>query len=145
MVISLIIFMSHCLRFSKMIRGHCVFWAVDTEVPFWAKKLPNDKLKKKMKERLQTLLFRYRGRWVSICYPFFKEKDCFRNMLFVYACISEFPLAVPMHAGIKSLQKEEPWNMFYLSGNWAGAPNVNFRKISVRKTIWDLEFSEHFL
>ena len=26
-----------------------------------------------------------------------------------------------------------------------GAPNVNFRKISVQKTIWDLEFSEHFL
>ena len=24
-----------------------------------------------------------------------------------------------------------------------GAPNVNFRKISVRKTIGDLEFSEH--
>ena len=27
----------------------------------------------------------------------------------------------------------------------AGAPNVNFRKISVRKTIGDLEFSEHLL
>ena len=26
-----------------------------------------------------------------------------------------------------------------------GAPNANFRKISVRKTIWDLEFSEHLL
>ena len=26
-----------------------------------------------------------------------------------------------------------------------GAPNVNFRKISVRKTIWDLQFSEHLL
>ena len=26
-----------------------------------------------------------------------------------------------------------------------GAPNVNFRRISVRKTIWDLEFSEHLL
>ena len=26
-----------------------------------------------------------------------------------------------------------------------GAPNGNFRKISVRKTIWDLEFSEHLL
>ena len=25
----------------------------------------------------------------------------------------------------------------------SGAPNVNFRKISVRKTISDLEFSEH--
>jgi len=25
----------------------------------------------------------------------------------------------------------------------SGAPNVNFRKISVRKTIWDLEFLEH--
>ena len=27
----------------------------------------------------------------------------------------------------------------------ARAPNVDFRKISVRKTIWDVEFSEHFL
>ena len=27
----------------------------------------------------------------------------------------------------------------------SGAPNVTFRKISVRKTIGDLEFSEHFL
>ena len=27
----------------------------------------------------------------------------------------------------------------------SGAPNVNLWKISVRKTIWDLEFSEHFL
>ena len=27
----------------------------------------------------------------------------------------------------------------------SGAPNVNFRKISVRKTTWDLEFSEHLL
>ena len=27
----------------------------------------------------------------------------------------------------------------------SGAPNVNFRKISVRKTIRDLEFSEHLL
>ena len=30
-------------------------------------------------------------------------------------------------------------------GPYTGAPNVNFRKISVRKTIWDLEFSEHLL
>ena len=29
--------------------------------------------------------------------------------------------------------------------NLTGAPNDNFRKISVRKTIWDLEFSEHLL
>ena len=27
----------------------------------------------------------------------------------------------------------------------SGAPNVNFSKISVRKTIWDLQFSEHLL
>ena len=27
----------------------------------------------------------------------------------------------------------------------SGAPNVNFLKISVRKTIWDLEFSDHLL
>ena len=31
------------------------------------------------------------------------------------------------------------------AGHISGAPNVNFRKISVRKTIWDLEFSEHLL
>ena len=29
-------------------------------------------------------------------------------------------------------------------GKESGAPNDNFRKISVQKTIWDLEFSEHF-
>ena len=29
--------------------------------------------------------------------------------------------------------------------NSTGAPNGNFWKISVRKTIWDLEFSEHLL
>ena len=31
------------------------------------------------------------------------------------------------------------------AGHISGAPNVNFRKISARKTIWDLEFSEHLL
>ena len=30
-------------------------------------------------------------------------------------------------------------------GFLSGAPNVNFRKIFARKTIWDLEFSEHLL
>ena len=30
-------------------------------------------------------------------------------------------------------------------GQNSGAPNVNLRKISVGKTIWDLEFSEHLL
>ena len=33
---------------------------------------------------------------------------------------------------------------FYLH-IYTGAPNVNFRKSSVRKTIWELEFSEHLL
>ena len=33
----------------------------------------------------------------------------------------------------------------YFSWESTGAPNVNFRKISVRKTISDLEFSEHLL
>ena len=31
------------------------------------------------------------------------------------------------------------------SDHLSRAPNVNFRKISVRKTIWDLEFLEHLL
>ena len=31
----------------------------------------------------------------------------------------------------------------YAISTWPAAPNVNFRKISVRKTIWDLEFAEH--
>ena len=36
------------------------------------------------------------------------------------------------------------WKVTILKKN-AGVPNDNFRKISVRKTIWDLEFSEHLL
>ena len=32
-----------------------------------------------------------------------------------------------------------------ISQHGRGAPNVDFRKISVRKTIWDLEFSKDFL
>ena len=35
-------------------------------------------------------------------------------------------------------------SVIHLSRN-SGAPNANFWKISVRKTIWDLEFSEHLL
>ena len=33
----------------------------------------------------------------------------------------------------------------HISSIITGAPNDNFWKISVRKTIWDLEFSEHLL
>ena len=33
----------------------------------------------------------------------------------------------------------------YFLADLSGAPNDNFWKISVRKTIWDLEFSEHLL
>ena len=33
----------------------------------------------------------------------------------------------------------------YSADQLSGAPNVNFRKISVGKTIWSLEFSEHLL
>ena len=32
-----------------------------------------------------------------------------------------------------------------LAESQSGAPNVNFRKMSVWKAIWDLEFSEHLL
>ena len=42
-------------------------------------------------------------------------------------------------------KKQTGTNKQTLFGNYSGAPNVNFRKISVRKTIWNLEFSEHFL
>ena len=44
----------------------------------------------------------------------------------------------------KSDIKGTYWGDKPTSGQKTGAPNVNFRKISVRKTIWDLEFSEHF-
>ena len=36
-------------------------------------------------------------------------------------------------------------NSILLHSRKPGAPHVNFRKISVRETIWDLEFSEHLL
>ena len=44
-------------------------------------------------------------------------------------------------------QAEHQWQMPHAWNSQpdkTGVSNVNFRKISVRKTIWDLEFSEHF-
>ena len=35
--------------------------------------------------------------------------------------------------------------LWLISDHFTGAPNVNFWKIYVRKTIWDLEFSEQLL
>ena len=59
--------MALSLSCSKLIRGHCVFWAVDTEVPDWVKNIPNNyELKAKLKERLKNLLGRYRGRLVYV-------------------------------------------------------------------------------
>ena len=37
------------------------------------------------------------------------------------------------------------WRVLTFQTNFSGAPNVNFRKISVRKTTRDLEFSEHLV
>ena len=48
---------------------------------------------------------------------------------------------------MKNTQAEDQWQMPHAwdsQPDKTGVPNVNFRKISVRKTIWDLEFSEHF-
>lgn len=56
------------LPFSKLIRGHCVFWAVDTEVPFWVKKIPDYDLKEKLQTRLKSLLGRYKGRSVKFSF-----------------------------------------------------------------------------
>ena len=54
-------------------------------------------------------------------------------------------------SSIKCDNQEVFWTfhvlLMQISGNkeiYKKVCNVNFRKISVRKTIWDLEFSEHF-
>ena len=53
---------------------------------------------------------------------------------------------------IKVSAKDRPYSLLYTLfqsehnyGLKSGAPNVNFLKISIRKTIWDLEFSEQLL
>ena len=49
------------------------------------------------------------------------------------------------------IQRTEAWRhstperVVELRPHVSGAPNVKFWKLSVRKTIWDLEFSEHLL
>ena len=49
-------------------------------------------------------------------------------------------------AGIALKKTSKSWaNIVSIRVHPSGAPNVNFRKISVRKTIWDLEFSKHLL
>ncbi|XP_068725993.1 uncharacterized protein [Montipora capricornis] len=50
---------------NKLIRGHCVFWAVDTEVPYWVKRISNKQLKEELTERMTSLLDRYKGRFMQ--------------------------------------------------------------------------------
>ena len=47
--------------------------------------------------------------------------------------------------GLIGLQDSYQDRLVLFNVHMSGAPNVDFGKISVRKTIWDLEFSEHLL
>ena len=62
-------------------------------------------------------------------------------LLIIYFIL--FFLVIPFHLFILNCYAHQISNC--PAFNKAGAPNVNFRKISVRKMIWDLEFSEHLL
>ena len=49
------------------------------------------------------------------------------------------------HVFLALLSLRDYTRSLYSADQLSGAPNVNFRKISVRKRIWNLEFSEHLL
>ena len=59
--------------------------------------------------------------------------------------ISQVIWTIPWYESSMGSVRQEAVSYVWVGGYVAGAPNVNFRKISARKTIWDLEFSEHFL
>ena len=49
------------------------------------------------------------------------------------------------HVFLALLSLRDYTRSLYSADQLSGTPNNNFRKISVRKTIWNLEFSEHLL
>ncbi|KQK16181.1 hypothetical protein BRADI_1g27257v3 [Brachypodium distachyon] len=52
-----------CERHGKRVRGHCVFWAVESNVQQWVKDLGRDDLQPAVKARLEGLVSRYAGRF----------------------------------------------------------------------------------
>ncbi|KAL5201999.1 hypothetical protein ABZP36_012951 [Zizania latifolia] len=52
-----------CGRHGKPARGHCIFWAVDSNVQQWVKDLGRGDLMSAVQGRLRGLLSRYRGRF----------------------------------------------------------------------------------
>ncbi|KAG8067793.1 hypothetical protein GUJ93_ZPchr0005g16166 [Zizania palustris] len=52
-----------CDRHGKPARGHCVFWAVDSNVQQWVKELDRGDLMSAVQGRLHGLLSRYHGRF----------------------------------------------------------------------------------
>ena len=49
------------------------------------------------------------------------------------------------HVFLALLSLRDYTRSLYSADQLSGAPNISFRKISVQKTIWNLEFSEHLL
>ena len=68
-------------------------------------------------------------KWLSV-----ESVLIYRDYILVFKC---FRGLAPDYSAKKFKKRSEIHN--------TGAPNVNFWKISIRKTIWDLEFSEHLL
>ena len=60
-------------------------------------------------------------------------------------CLRKQALCFDNSPAFRSLLLLEPNRTNKIKIIISGAPDVNFRKITVRKTIWDPEFSEHLL
>ena len=91
--------------------------------------------------------------WIfSICEIYLECRttghECFENLYSYRPCshsvCRSFLQSNQISADFRSQTRNFSVSRSYRTSH-SGAPNVNFRKISVRKTIWDLEFLEHFL
>ena len=65
----------------------------------------------------------------------------YRDLTTEYSTIKDLLAILKLKKGGMKLKVK----LLKISKLGRGEPKVDFRKISVRKTIWDLEFSEHFL
>ena len=91
--------------------------------------------------------------WIfSICEIYLECRttghECFENLYsyrpYSHSVCRSFLKSNQISADFRSQSSELQRSARSYRTSHSGAPNVNFRKISVRKTIWDLEFLEHF-
>ena len=135
----------------KMKIQSTVFFRKERPATFWPDPFLSLKRCGLKNQQTERRLERHRGSWMRGCTLkiFLSERDAgvrgLNRRIKSKALFGQASTKTVTGQVISKVISSYVARNFELSRDLSGAPNVNFRKISVRKTIWDLEFSEHLL